>query len=395
MAVKSQRNTYQPHWSIDDHSKNNRSLLESKNENLESNANSLINIQSANVQLKTLQDQNIDTFIFLTVFICFIFANLMLYREMAFKRLRRNLTIIQDSNNKNRSIDDRMNDEIGRDDNDLEFAYNSGQDVKSNSVFIRNLTKICMKRKNPCWFHPTVFPHSCKRTFCESVEYDVSYDENVAKIRFRPVTSVFEVNNIPDGTPCSPKGWCIKGRCTNVPIEELGRLKNFLEMTKNPEDGGWSNNCDTPKCLINRFDQKHHWNLFLMASKCPGAVCTAYTGQTRRLQFRSCTNPLPGNGGRACDTAETAPITWGPVCQGCPPMFAGEEARKLTSGSILTAVCGRRGKFLDREKCSCSRPNDVPLRFEDGAPCRTFENYTHNSDGFCFFGMCLGYAGYQ
>lgn len=131
-----------------------------------------------------------------------------------------------------------------------------------------------------------------------------------------------------------------------------------------------------------------------MAAKCPGMPCSAYTTEIRRLQFKSCTNPLPSHDGVGCDVKQS-PILWGPICQDCPTLLAGNEHRKLWPNDVLHGLCGPSGRFLDAQRCSCVRPNGQIERVDEGAPCRAQVNESHTEPGHCFFGKCLTYVGHK
>lgn len=131
-----------------------------------------------------------------------------------------------------------------------------------------------------------------------------------------------------------------------------------------------------------------------MAAKCPGMPCSAYTTELRRLQFKSCTSPLPSHDGAGCDPKEL-PVVWGPICQECPALVAGYEQRRLYPNEVLHGICDYGGKFLDAQRCSCVRSNGQVERVDEGAPCRAKLNESHTEPGHCFFGICLSYVGFK
>lgn len=127
--------------------------------------------------------------------------------------------------------------------------------IDHSKLPLTNLTQICMNLKGQCWYHPKKYANSCQKEFCESVEFKIEWNYSMNSIYFNPVNDVFEITPVPDRAPCGPSSWCISGQCT--PTNDT-RVFHWSKVP--PKNGGWENNCEKPKCLMNGFSTKCNQN---------------------------------------------------------------------------------------------------------------------------------------
>ncbi|KFD52411.1 hypothetical protein M514_06792, partial [Trichuris suis] len=241
-----------------------------------------------------------------------------------------------------------------------------------------NASESCNKLNNAstCFFASSMSSEGCDYLTCKSYTWKLKITGKVFSVKYEQGSD--HQMKAPNGLPCADNKFCYKQQC--VEAEDKFNVKELRDSTNR---GGWEV-IDSDKTMCITIDMKDWQKKEMDKIKKEGSECSHPSGHSLRMEFYSCTNPVPYGVERPC---KDTPVRKGIKNWEYPFMFVKEKDCGRTEVKQLKAEVDKACSSESEKQCTykCGRDNvHVNTSLLACQSSSIGELY-----GFCYEDMCV------